>query len=469
MIDIKELETIGELIEQSLQEYQSQVFAGSESYSDLQQSIFRIHESWEKAGIRPEHVIVIHINDRLLAVKSLLAALTGRLIPVLLHADTSDDLVAYFVQKVQADYYVHNNGICCYNPDKMRSYSSEVGLIACTSGTTGLPNMVVHSHRSILENISGILSYMSPLKEDRLLILRDPSYLSVITGEILVALSVGARIAFVNQPVLPNLLVKQMIDECITIAVCASSLIHLSLSAIQKSSEFLGTLRMVKLLGEGADQSTITRLKELIPHTEIFHCYGLTEVGPRVTFWASKIHPETAFCVGEPLPKVRVRITNDQGKEVPCNEPGYVEVSSPSLMIGYVGEKKLQDEWLRTGDWGWVDHQGYVYIQCRYDQIIIRGGVKIPIVLIESALQAHEEIEGALVTSREVSPYKITIEALVVPKKGSQISENELLKWCRNRLSHEMWPQRIRLVDNLPVNKSGKKDRRVKPFGGDAV
>jgi len=150
---------------------------------------------------------------------------------------------------------------------------------------------------------------------------------------------------------------------------------------------------------------------------------------------------------------------DDNGNILGPGQKGTVEISSPSLMIGYLGFPRC-DEWFRTSDYGWVDTLGRLYIQGRLDDIVIRNGVKVPLVMIEQTLMKSGMITGAMafVTSKE-STGALRVEVAVTSDMVDEDLCEKLLKWCRVSIDDCLWPQRIHVLTHFVFKKNGKLDK----------
>ena len=437
------------------------------TYDDLNAFIKAKAQEWRGCGLRAGDRVALQVEDRTMMILCTLAVLHYGAIPVLLHSYFSIEQATACVQATGARFYlqgirgtlrnVYNSTWVDYGDEENLSH---LVLIASTSGTTGMANLVQHSNQAILSNVRAILTYLNVESGNIILILRDPSYLSVLTGEVLVSLARGCHMCLSSFSMTPRSLITQIVETNATMVVSVASLFHFALQPIRLHAAELRGLAFLVFVGEGASLPLLAELHDLLPTTRIFHCYGLTEAGPRVTYWSQQEHPLESFCVGVPLPDVAVRCVDEQRRLVAPGAAGHIEVKSPSLMLGYVGQPRLEDDWLETQDWGWLDEWGHVYIQGRIDDVIVRGGVKVPAALIEDVLVRHPAVLGVVVHGITNSPYHMRIEGVVVLNEGASITDDELLQWCRQHLPRPMWPQTIRVVSELPRKHNGKLDRR---------
>ena len=201
------------------------------------------------------------------------------------------------------------------------------------------------------------------------------------------------------------------------------------------------------------------------PRLEIVNAYGQTESCPCSTgLWDVDIL-EKPRSVGKPWKGVGMKILDDEGKEVPSPEIGEIVYRVPSVMKEYYKDPELtsrtvKDGWLNSGDLGFMDRDGYVYIVDRKKDIIIRGGENISSMEIEEVIHTHPAVLECSVIG---APDKImgeTVTAVVVRKPGQDLSEEELIRYCENQLEHFKVPSRVVFMDELPRNPGGKVLKR---------
>ena len=159
---------------------------------------------------------------------------------------------------------------------------------------------------------------------------------------------------------------------------------------------------------------------------------------------------------------MEVKIVGEDGNPLPPETVGEILVKGPRVMTGYWGdeEKTAQvitpDGWLRTGDMGWLDEEGYIYLAGRGDDMIIRGGENISPEEVEDVLHSHPTIEEAAVIGVPDPEWGQEPRALVVLKQGETTTPEEIIEFCRTRLAGFKRPRSVIFVDTLPRNQMGK-------------
>ncbi|HUZ76537.1 MAG TPA: o-succinylbenzoate--CoA ligase [Chloroflexota bacterium] len=188
----------------------------------------------------------------------------------------------------------------------------------------------------------------------------------------------------------------------------------------------------------------------------VLQTYGLTESAAQ----AVTLSPEDALrklgSAGHPLPQVQLRIVAGE-RDADVDEAGEIFLRGPSIMRGYLGEPPLPDGWLATGDIGWLDAEGYLYVGDRRDDLIISGGENVYPAEVEAALLAHPCVVEAGVVGLPDERWGQVPAALAVLRDGSPVVDAaELVAFCRERLASYKVPTSISFAAALPRTSSGK-------------
>ena len=198
---------------------------------------------------------------------------------------------------------------------------------------------------------------------------------------------------------------------------------------------------------------------------------GLDPAGLRLTESAALIatNPagrEKSGSVGIPVPGTTVRIVDDEGHELGAGEPGEICARSPGVMNGYwrspeVTAEALRDGWLHTGDVGYLDADGYLFIVDRMKDLIIRGGFNVYPRDVEDGLLEHPAVEMAAVVGKPDALHGEEVVAFVSLRNGQDITGEELVDWARSRIGGYKYPREVRVLDSIPLTPVGKIDRKV--------
>ncbi len=202
-----------------------------------------------------------------------------------------------------------------------------------------------------------------------------------------------------------------------------------------------------------------------VPSVSIRQGYGLTETAALIS--TNPVGRERPGSVGLPVPGCTVQILDDEGRELPAGEAGEICCRSPGVMRGYwrspeTTEEALRDGWLHTGDIGYLDSDGYLFIVDRKKDLIIRGGFNVYPRDVEDALIEHPAIQLAAVIGRPDPRHGEEIVAFVSlhPSKAPPTPE-ELIDWGRERIGGYKYPRELQIVEAIPLTPVGKIDRKA--------
>jgi acyl-CoA synthetase (AMP-forming)/AMP-acid ligase II len=221
-------------------------------------------------------------------------------------------------------------------------------------------------------------------------------------------------------------------------------------------------------------QPVIEKAMHLFPETDFTNAYGLTETSSTIALLGPGDHRDAMasedeavrrriVSVGQPLPTIEVSIRDpDDGAELPAPERGLIFVRGEQVSGEYRGKGSLLDEegWFNTRDGGYLDDAGYLFLEGRMDDVIVRGGENMSPGEIEEVLLQHEAVADVAVVGVPDEQWGEAVAAVVVLTATKQAGESELQQWVKDRLRSSRMPQRIEFWSELPYNETGKLLRR---------
>ena len=211
---------------------------------------------------------------------------------------------------------------------------------------------------------------------------------------------------------------------------------------------------------------------------EFVQTYGLTETAAQTTYLPPGDHDpdgnERMRSAGKALPNIQIRIVDGHGNSLPPGEIGEICVNSPSNMIAYwklpeETAKTIVDGWVHTGDAGYMDEDGYVYIHDRIKDMVVSGGENVYPAEVESAIYGHSAVADVAVIGVPDEKWGEAVKAIVVVQAGQSCTAEELIAYARERIAAYKAPKSVDFIDALPRNPSGKilkKDLRAKYWKG---
>jgi len=338
-----------------------------------------------------------------------------------------------------------------------------------TSGTTGIPRAAKLTHAGQWLDAAAIALELTLQPEDRHLATMPLYHIggrALVLAHTLRGCTVHLQDGFEAERVL------EVIErERITTTQLVPTMVARLLDSPGLRTRDLGSLRRIWYASAPMPVELMRRALETFGPM-FLQGYGQTEAGPLVTALQPYEHalegPEAARLgsCGRAVPGVEVRIRGENAIELPSGEVGEVEVRSPFLMTEY-WEKPMETQetlcegWLRTGDMAYIDEYGYLYIVDRKRDLIISGGENIYPREIEEVLYGHSAVLEASVIGVPDELWGESVKALVVLRDGMQVTEWELLGYCRERLAGYKCPKSIEFKEVLPKTASGKVLKRA--------
>ncbi|MBU2601729.1 MAG: AMP-binding protein [Actinobacteria bacterium] len=372
------------------------------------------------------------------------------------------------------DMLSHSDLLAEHSPDEPACRVSEddpVYLIY-TSGTTGVPRGALYTHARAMHNIAARLAETPVEAGDK----------TVLTLQLFHVAGMEAAQCFlcagatdvILKTFEPRTLLQTIQDERATDV----QIVPTTLAAIFALPDFEQfDLSSLKRIVYAASPMPVALLQRGMDLWGPIFCqfYGQTESGPIITALSRDKHvaafgtPEEQkilLSVGHPAPGVHVRIVTEDETDVGVGEVGEIIVQSAHVMAGYwrrPGETAaaIVDGWLHTRDMGHFDERGYVYISGRKGDTIITGGENVMPREVEEVLYQHPSVSEVVVLGVP-DPYWVErVHALLVLKSGETVAPEEIIEFCRQRLSRYKAPKSVEFVDSLPKNASGKIDKLV--------
>ena len=337
--------------------------------------------------------------------------------------------------------------------------SQPAAVLLYTSGTTGRPKTVALSETNILSNIQGCCAGTGFDGDQVMLAILPLFHAYGLTVTMLLPLVTGSTVV-VAERFAPRTVLDLIEKHCVTCIVAVPS--QYRVLALDPTPCDASSLWLCIAGAERLPDTTEREFTAKFGHP-ILPGYGATEVSPVITLNV----PETnrPASVGKPLPGVTVTIRSDDGSVCPVGEVGEICVEGPNVMLGYLNDteataKKIRNGVLFTGDKGFFDADGFVYISGRADEMVKVGGEKIYPVELENAIERIEGVEEVAIIALPDPRHGLRLHAFVQRKPGAQLDEATLRAACREVLEPYKIPRSFTFVDSLPRTITGKTDKR---------
>jgi HIP---CoA ligase len=340
-----------------------------------------------------------------------------------------------------------------------------VSDVMFTSGTTGAPKGVLTTHRQNLLGWADYARCMRLAEDDKSLIVLPLSHNFGFKAGFVSSVMFGA--CSVTLDVFDEQRVMSIIEaEGITVLSGTPTLLQGVLGSPLRSRYDLSSLRKGTVAGATVPVELVRRLREESILPRVMSGYGLSEAAAAVSLSEPDDDPETvAATCGRVRDHVRVRVVDEQLRDLPADSEGEILVQAPTVMQGYYNSPEEtaraidKDGWLHTGDIGTVSARGYLKITGRQKDMFIVGGFNAYPAEIELALAEHEGVSDAAVVGVPDTRLGEVGTAFIVPARDTRLTTEDLTEWSRRRLANYKVPRYFEFVTELPRNALLKVDK----------
>jgi len=334
--------------------------------------------------------------------------------------------------------------------------SKHSSLIILTSGTTGTPKGANRSQPPTLAPIGGVLSHV-PFKSGEVTSLPSPMFHALGYLHATIAMTLGSTLVL-RRKFRPMTVIEDIEKHRATALVVVPVMLSRILDALDSAdrSYDLSSLRIVFVSGSQLGAELATRAtKRLGP--VIYNLYGSTEIA-----FASIARPQdleiNPATVGPVVKGAKVKIFDDQGIEVPQGQIGRIFVGNFFPFEGYTGGggKQIIDGLLSSGDMGYFDDNGLLYVTGRDDEMIVSGGENVFPAEVEDLISGHPDVIEATALGVEDQQYGARLRAFVVKQQDSDLDEDAVKSYVKEHLARYKVPREVVFLDELPRNPTGK-------------
>ena len=358
-------------------------------------------------------------------------------------------------------------GSGCAEGAPVRARMDDVMHLIYTSGTTGRPKGVIRTHRAEMRIAEFMTTEVGVLREDVVQIMMPLYHVGARWLQLGSHLR-GARVVL-HREFDPLEILQTIERERVTVVHMAPTIIQRVLDHPRIDDFDVTSLRTIYYSAAPMPLPLLRRgLAKL--GSVFLQAYGMTEG------WGTTLHkgqhkpdgtPEEVkrlASVGQASPGVGLRIVDDDGTPRPPGAPGEVELHTDTRMSGYWNNSiatsaALQDGWYKSGDVGYLDDHGYLYLVDRKKDMIISGGENIYCREVEEAIASHDDVADVAVIGVTDADWGEAVRAIVVVKAGAQLSDVQVIEHCRSRIASYKKPRSVVFVQELPRLTTGKVNK----------
>jgi acyl-CoA synthetase (AMP-forming)/AMP-acid ligase II len=356
-------------------------------------------------------------------------------------------------------------------PTEPAEDDDDVAVVLFTSGTTSEPKSALLRHRHLMAYLLGSVEFGSADESEAVLVSVPPYHVAGIAN-MLSNLFSGRRLVYLASFSAHEWL-SRVAEEKVTHAMVVPTMLARIVERLDGEVMTSSTLRTLSYGGAKVSERVIRQALEAFPNTGFVNAYGLTETASTIAVLGPDDHREAVSSddpkiqrrlssVGQVLPMIEIEIRDEHEQVVAAGESGLIYLRGEQVSGEYAGVSLLDgDGWFCTRDQGSIDVDGYLYIEGRVDDTIIRGGENIAPAEIESVLLAQPGVAEACVVGLPDDEWGQRIVAVVVCNEGDVIDPKALQDSVRGVLRGSKTPEEIIIRDSLPHTETGKMLRRV--------
>jgi O-succinylbenzoate-CoA ligase len=350
----------------------------------------------------------------------------------------------------------------------------DVAQIYYTSGTTGISKGVILSHNNVNIHAHNSIIELKLSKNDTWLHVAPLFHLADAWATWAITLIGGTHV--LCRDFKPEKICKSIQKEKVTITNMIPTMYHRIVNFKKVSNYDYSSLRVLLSGGASISPSLIGKIIKIF-NCDFIQTYGMTETSPFLTMSILNDHLcslpydeqlKYKSTTGRKFLGVELKVVNENGKEVnhDNNEVGEIIVKGETIFKGYwklpeETKKVFKNGWFYTGDMAVINHEGYVTIVDRKNDMIITGGENVYSIEVENILNSHPKVSEVAVIGIPDDEWGEKVTAIISLKKGNKITKNDIIEYCKNKISKYKIPKSIIIIDNLPKLGSGKISKKV--------
>ena len=464
----------------------------SRTYAELRDDALRLARVLQEQGLERGDRVALFLDNTIELPTAIFATLAAGGVFMVVNPQTKADKLAYMLRDSEASVLIGDDALMNIaaeagdglatvkttistrelpellraaepEPRNVGTIPSDLAALIYTSGSTGQPKGVMMTHQAMVFTAGSVAEYLRLGEDDRILNVL-PLAFDYGLYQLLMAMRIGGTLVLERSFAFPAKTLKRIDEEEVTVFPGVPTVFATLLSTKTRTPH--PSVRRVTNTAAGLPPSFHDGLHELFPNALIFRMYGLTEC-KRVSYLEPELVDEKPTSVGRPIPGTEAFVLDEEGRPVEPGETGILYVRGPHVMAGYWNLPEQTAHMLKEGpvpgermlcthDHFTIDKDGFLYFVGRTDDIIKTRGEKVSPLEVENALHAIPGVSQAAVIGVPDQVLGEAIQAYVVLDEGAELTEQEIIRACRERLENFMVPRDIVLLDELPQTDTGK-------------
>ncbi|QWG17208.1 long-chain-fatty-acid--CoA ligase [Bradyrhizobium sediminis] len=351
--------------------------------------------------------------------------------------------------------------------DAMRK-ESDLACLFYTGGTTGRSKGVMLSHSNLWANAMATIAHLG-LDENLVHLHSGPLFHLGAGARVYTTAVAGGKHVVVSR-FTPQQALATIAREKVTVATFVPTMLAMLLELPDLESYDLSSLRLITYGASPMPEPVLQECLRRLPQVRFAQSYGMTELSPVATMLGAEHHmpgapPGRLRSAGRPVYSAEVRVADTEDHELPRGEVGEIIVRGPIVMMGYWRKPELTAEtlrngWMHTGDSGYFDDDGFLFIADRIKDMIISGGENVYSIEVENAIASHPDVAECAVIGIPDPRWGEAVHAIVVARAGTGLTAEEIQRHCRTSIAGYKCPRSVDLrSEPLPQSSVNKIDK----------
>jgi acyl-CoA synthetase (AMP-forming)/AMP-acid ligase II len=344
---------------------------------------------------------------------------------------------------------------------------AELAGIFYTGGTTGLPKGVMLSHRSIFISALGSVATLARAPHQGGNLLVAPAF--HLAGFAIWVQGMLLRMTAVPLPGFDPVAVLKAIEEYeIKQMLLVPTMIQMLVDHPDAQRYDLSSVESLVYGASPISEAVLDRARKVFSGAAFTQAYGMTELSPTTTILTDEDHDDPVLrrSAGRAAPYAQVKIVDDRDVEVPRGTVGEIVAAGEHVMLGYWKQPgatadAVRSGWMHTGDGGWMDERGYVYVVDRIKDMIISGGENVYSIEVENVIAKHPAVAQVAVIGVADDVWGERVHAVLTLAPGAALDLDELRDFCKQQIAGYKSPRSLEIVDQLPMSGAGKILKRT--------